>query len=524
MTRILPSGRNRRSRLARTMAVGVTAAALLLTTACQSAVSQGGGGDKGAQATQITVATPATPDPSALLRRTGDTPSWINLVFDRLVDIDQETYQPKPWLAESWKWSDDGLTLTLDLRDDVKFHSGREFGPSDVIFTLNAAKDPAAGSQVSSILERIASMEQTGDHEVQITLSKPTSNLFDALMFLPVVDEETYAGAASGDKVIGTGPFTWEKYSAGKQLDLKANKAYWGGTPPLKNVTLRAIDNSQALLAALQSDQVQLIGSVPGRDLKALAGDDRYVLQSTESSYQQTYLGVDITAAPFDKVEVRQALQYAVDRQRIVDQVYGGFGNVSSLPWPAKTPGVTKDQANHYSHDVAKAKELLAKAGATGAAIKLFAANTPIFTSIVDIVQFDLTEAGFKVSVELLDPPAFQERVRSGNLPGVSIANVGLVSVSPETGVSTAAPLRPGKNTSHMLDPVYGELVDKALTSTDPDEKSKVVNELSDFFLEQSFHITLAQAFETYAMSSKVKDLDTSYLAYIKLAKTTVGK
>lgn len=208
--------------------------ALLALAGCRSAVGGDQGGnastedmgesnDGGAAAANLVLATPAAPDPAGILHRQADTGGCINLVFDRLVDLDPDTMAPVAWLATDRQWNEDRSALALTLRDDGTWHSGRAFGPEDVIFSINAAQEPEARSQVADILGPIGSMEATGDFEVTLTFAEPTSNVFDALAFNPIVDSETYADAAQGNNVVGTGPFTWESFIPGQELVVIAN-------------------------------------------------------------------------------------------------------------------------------------------------------------------------------------------------------------------------------------------------------------------------------------------------------------
>lgn len=460
----------------------------------------------------ITLAFSAAPDPMKLLRRTVDSPVFSSLVFDRLVDLDKETLEPIPLLAKEWEWSQDRTSLVLKLREGVQFHNGRALTPDDVIFTLTKAQDEKNGAQVAPMLKRIKEMK-AGPNEVTITLSGPTSNLFDALMFVPIVDSTTYGSG----KVIGTGPYVWGAFTAGTQLQLTRNEKYWGGSPEIEKITIKAIKSPQAQLAALQSGQVQMVGGIPARDIKTTSAAGKFTVSVTRPSYQQTYLGVDVKTKPFDDPKVRQALQYAVDRKRIAEQVYGGYAEVSSLPWPANTPGVTKDQVERYPYDPAKAKQLIKEAGAEGAEVTLWAGQTPIFSSVLDIVQYDLEKAGFKVIPKLMDATEFQTLVVGAKLPGLNIANIGLVSVSPLTGISTANPARPGVNTSRLDDKKYVELQQAAYDATTDEARDQANHDLSEYLLEQSFHITLAQAHEVVLWDPTIKSADTTFLGYLNL-------
>ncbi|WP_327087166.1 ABC transporter substrate-binding protein [Nonomuraea sp. NBC_01738] len=505
-------------RLSRRGLFGLTlGTAAAMAVGCRSATEVAGGGTGGSG---ITLAYSAAPDPTKLMRRTIDSPVFSNLVFDRLVDLDKKTMEPVPWLAREWEYDQARTTLVLKLRDDALFHSGKKLTAEDVVFSLKKAQDPKAGAQVAPMLNRIEEIRASAPGEVTLKLKAVTSNLFDALMFSPVVEAASY----DQGKVIGTGPYTWGAFSAGNKLDLARFDGYWDGAPSIEAITIRAIKSPQAQLSALQSGQVQMVGGIPARDVKTAAAGGRYTVSVTTPSYQQTYLGVDVKTKPFDDPKVRQALQYAVDRKRIADQVYGGYAEVSSLPWPATTPGVTPDQVTRYAHDPDKAKALLKEAGATGAEITVWAAQTPIFSSVLDIVQYDLTQAGFKVTPKLLDATEFQTLVVQSKLPGLNIANIGLVSVSPLTGISTANPARPGDNTSRLDDEKYVKLQERAFAAGTPEQLAEANHDLSEYLLEQSFHITLAQAHEVVMWDPSIQGHDTSFLGYLDLADARRGK
>ncbi|MFF2745557.1 ABC transporter substrate-binding protein [Kitasatospora sp. NPDC058048] len=501
--------------------LGLSAGAALLAAGCRSATEDAAGGAAAsatASAPDLQIVYGAAPDPTQLLHRGPDTPVFVNLVLDRLVDLDPQTLQPVPWLATSWEWSADRTRLVLKLREDVTFHDGRPLDPDDVVFSLTGA---AKSSQVKPLLERLADIRASARNEVTLTLARPTSNLFDALAFNPVVDARSYVDGKAAEKVNGTGPFTWQSFKGGNQLDLARYDHYWqSGRPRFERITVRSVTSSQAALSALQSGQSHLIGAVPGRDLKVLGGNPGFAVQSAKSSYQQAFLGVNTTSGPFDDRRVRQALQYAVDRERIVAQVYGGHAEASSLPWPSNTPGVTPDQVTRYPHDPEKARGLLREAGAEGARVPLTAANSPVFASLVELVKYDLEQAGFGVDVQLLDNAALQPKIQQGTLEGLFIANHGMVSVSPLSGITVSGPLQVGRNTSHVTDPAYAELQSRAFAAADERARADVNHELSEYLLAESFHITLAHAWETYAFASSVHGVATSALGYLRLDDT----
>lgn len=508
-----PMTLNRRSVLA--LSAGATVFGLV---GCRSAVS----GETGAGTSSLAMSCTAPVDPSTVLRRNGDTPAWINLVFDRLIDLSPKTFEPVPWLATAWEWAKDRSTLTLTLRDDVKFHSGRPFGPEDVIFSLNKAREPEAKSQIMPLINRISKIEKSGEHEVTLTFGKPTRNIFEVLTFNPIVDSETYAGYADGKKVIGTGPYTWDSYTSGVELKMSRYADYWDKFDnPIETVTLRTIGDPQAQLSAIRSGQVQVVSGIPGRDVKPLAKEG-YVQHDSRPTYQQAFLGVDIKIKPFDDIRARQALQWAVDRERIRDQVYGGFGNVSSVPWNAFMVGVTPDQVTRYKHDPAKAKKLLSAAGATGAAVTITASNTPIMSSVMDIVTYDLQQIGLKPTPKLVDSAEFGDKMNNADFKGLYIHVVGTACLSPLTAAMNNPPLRPTGNTSHFENKEYQHLINQAFAAKTDEEIETAYHALSELMLKQSFHITLTQAFEVFTWNKKLQGAGTSVLGYLKLNKASL--
>ena len=187
------------------------------------------------------------------------------LIYNTLTAYDHRTLAPRPQLAKSWDVAGDGTAITLQLRSDVKFHSGRPFTAEDVVFCIKNLQDPARGSQLRSTAAVITDLSTAGPGEVKLRLAHPVSNLFDLFELMFIVDRETLPDMLSGKNLVGTGAFTWKQWNPGDSLTLARNAAYWKPNRPyLDGVELRIIPQTQALLAALQAQQIQLaLGLAP---------------------------------------------------------------------------------------------------------------------------------------------------------------------------------------------------------------------------------------------------------------------
>ena len=170
--------------------------------------------------TAITVVQAADAQPRNLLPTRGGNLAWIKNVFETLTLRDPETLEPQPLLAESWELAEDGLSMTLRLRDDVTFHSGRKMTAEDVKFSLETAAAPETAEQTGFIAQALTDIEVLSDVEVKISFARRLPNIFDLFEETPIIDHETYAEREDGSQVIGTGPYRFTGWMPGAEIVL----------------------------------------------------------------------------------------------------------------------------------------------------------------------------------------------------------------------------------------------------------------------------------------------------------------
>ncbi|MDG6107305.1 ABC transporter substrate-binding protein [Dactylosporangium aurantiacum] len=436
----------------------------------------------------LQLAASADAQPGAVMANRAGNWMWRRLVFEPLAEFDAQR-QPQPVLAKSWTFNAERTGVVLELRDDVKFHSGRPMTAEDVVFSLEQVKDAKNASQLRAVALKLTKVEATGPHQVTITLARPTDSLFDLFHLTMVVDKETFAKIGDGSQVVGTGPFVWKQWKPGASITLERNPAYRDADRPyLDKVEIAVITDPTALQTALRGGRSHLVNGLSTADIKALREDRNFALENAGGVFYP--LGLNVTAAPFDKKEVRQAVGWALDRERIKAQVFGGDATVTDLWWTPEETGYPKDLATRYSLDVAKAKALVEQAGAKGARVPIAFANLPTMKNLFEIVRFNLEQIGLAPEAVALDTAEFDARQVKGTLGPAFLLLHGMVGFSAATIVDAMPSLRAG-NPSQFTAAQYDQLR-ATLQEAGDGAKGTALAGLSTYLLDESFsHVTM---------------------------------
>jgi peptide/nickel transport system substrate-binding protein len=472
--------------------------ALLALSACQSAVDKNK--DKSTSATPkrggtLTIANPVDFTPSLLFTQSTSLSLPNRLLFNTLTRYDEQL-RPQPELARSWKLAKDGKSITLNLRDDVKYHDGRAFTADDVIFAITNLKDPSRASQMRAMASMVTGFHKQGDHTVTLTLAQPLSNLFDLFEFMIIADRNTVGDLLKGKKLNGTGPFRLKSWSPGSALNLTRNDHYWvPGRPYLDAVTIRVIAQSDTLLSSLRTGQSQLSYGLAGSDAATLTKDAKFHLKNYDIGGGSLYIGCDVKARYTKDKRVRQAISWAVDRGRLVQQITGGNALASSAPWPKSSPAYSAAAAAHYTHDPGKARELLKSAGATNITLPMAYAASPGGTAVAQVIQYDLKQVGINVKLQpYSDTATFQKKLVEGGMGGLWTLTHQFAEAQPVTLPLTSYVYNQAHNTSQFSSPEYAKLVQEMLQLTNPDgaQARSLYKQLTDLLLDQQFVVELA--------------------------------
>ncbi|MGY6499904.1 MAG: ABC transporter substrate-binding protein [Acidimicrobiales bacterium] len=338
-------------------------------------------------------------------------------MFDRLVHFEPETMSPIPGLAESWSFTDP-LTLTLEVRPGVTFHDGTALDADAVVFNLERGMTHP-DSAVSADLGSVDSVEATGDMTVEISLSKPDTALIMMLsdkagmMVSPSAVDELGDGFA--DAPVGAGPFAFESYVTGESLVLTAYGDYYlDGQPYLDGMHFTIYDDSRTAVNALVSGQQDFQTLIDAPDIdRAGNADGVELVVSNTLALNRCFLRLG--AEPFNSTEVRQALNYGIDRAAINEVINQGLGEPAMAPVPSSHWSYPAANVPVYEYDPERSKALLEEAGyGDGLTIDLIVVNDQRDRTMVEVMQAQLEPTGIELDVTVLDiaesSPAFRER------------------------------------------------------------------------------------------------------------------
>lgn len=319
----------------------------------------------------------------------------------------------EPSLATSWQALNE-TTWEFKLRQGVKFHNGDPFTAEDVKFTFERVLDPATKSPQYGNIRAIKEVKIIDAHTVHLLTDKPFPLLLERVVFFPIIPKTHYEKVgmqAFGDSApVGTGPYKFAEWKRDQFLRLERFDEHWRGKAPIKTLIIRVIPETSTQIAELKTGGVDMIRNLSPDlipDLKAHS--NTYV--STAPILRTHYVSLDMREPPFNKKEVRQAANYAIDRQAIVDKLMGGLGrtvptiiNPMAFGYDPKVEG--------YSYDPKKAKELLKQAGyPNGVDITLHTGTSEAFNrQLAEAIAEMLTDVGLRTNLKIWDPgPAWNK-------------------------------------------------------------------------------------------------------------------
>ncbi|TCU15363.1 ABC transporter substrate-binding protein [Rhizobium sullae] len=348
--------------------------------------------------------------------------SMIKSLYSRLMDYEPGTPNLVPSLAETIGVSPDGLTYSFKLRKGVKFSNGREVVASDVKYSIERAVDPKTQGPGAGFFGAIKGFEDvTGgkaatlsgieapdDGTVVFNLSRPDATFLHvlAINFASVVPKEAVEAAAGdfGKKPVGSGTFVLKDWTIGQKLIFERNKDYYvKDTPHIDSFTVEVGQEPLVALLRLQKGEVDIAGDgIPPAKFLEIKNSAQGPQMIVDGEQLHTgYVTLNTKVKPLDNVKVRQAVNLAINKERIT-RILNGRATPATQPLPPLMPGYDKSFAG-YSYDVAKAKALLSEAGfPDGFETTLYSTNTDPQPRIAQALQQDLAAVGIKAEIRAL--------------------------------------------------------------------------------------------------------------------------
>jgi len=405
-----------------------------------------------------------------------------NLLYNGLVRKNA-SFDYEGELASEIRTSEDGKAITFILRDNVKFHDGKPFTSADVKYTFDELfrtkgyKSFAFYETVDKDTPPVAhiiSIETPDAKTVIFNLERAAlkNQLLSNLVAIPIVSQGS--SAQLRERPLGTGPFKFTAFDQSQNtVDLEAFPDYWDGAPKVAKLRVKTVTDASALQAELQSGGVDLApvpSNLPPDSIKQLGTLANLKVEQFDGSNIQ-YVGLNTASPPLDKVKVRQAISYAIDREKIIRELLSGQAKIAYSILPEGSWAFSRGA--EYDYDPAKAKQLLAEAGYENEPITFkFSSGNAAYSSYAQAIQNMLVEVGLNVQIETLDPNTIRENLAKGqfqmntgawiggNQDPLFLKDLFTTGKIPGEGVSCC-------NRSRYSNPQVDELLNNAINETD---------------------------------------------------------
>ena len=387
-------------------AAGVLAVSALALTGC--AGSSGGGGATGADAT---ISIGSLYEPVNLSNTAGGgqgvTEALTGNVYESLSKLNDDG-TVEPLLATGHEVSADGLVYTYTLRDDVSFQSGKKLTSADVKASIEAVLAPESQSARKGSLEVISGIETPDDHTVVFTLSQPSISLPYLLSYVWIINADATGIEKQAD---GTGPYTLGEWKRGSTLTLNRWDDYWGDKAANKQVVFNYFTDATAEDTALRSGRVDLITSVQNPDsLPQFEQEGGFTISEGQSTTKEL-LAFNDRVAPFDDAKVRQAVYSAIDREKLLNAIWGDYGTLIGSMVPPSDPWY-EDLNDLNPYDPERSAKLLKEAGLPDGFS--FTLDTPSYDphpAVAELLQSELKKVGIEVKINTISADEWYTKV-----------------------------------------------------------------------------------------------------------------
>ena len=429
-------------------------------------------------------------------------------IYEGLTAIDKDL-KIIPSLAESWTVSEDGKTYTFKLRSGVSFHDGSPMEAADVVASVKRLLSKDMASPLASRLSAVESADAVDAQTVELKLKEPSAALLSSLSVIAIVPRamETNKDALQMTPV-GTGPFKFQEWRPNGYILLTKNEAYWDkGLPKLSGLKFNIVPESATRQVGLTNGQYALLPNIDAATALQLKGKPSVKLAET-MDLAYTLIGMNVSKPPFDNPKVREAVNYAINRQEIVEAALFGAGVPGGPLSPAlKSWALDVKEFGCYVHDPAKAQALLMEAGvATPVAVSMKVLPRQDIKDVAQVVQEQLNQAGFKVELVNQEQGQFIQDWRNSNFDMFASINAG----QPDPDEYFYRTFRTGGSTNvfKYSDAEIDSLLDKARTLSDQAERKAAYDQVQKKLACTGpvAHLTYGTLFS--AMNEKLKGYD----------------
>ncbi|MDB4897725.1 MAG: extracellular solute-binding protein family 5 [Firmicutes bacterium] len=448
-------------------------------------------------------------------------------IAEPLFTLDYKTGEIKPLLGLEAKNLDD-KTWQINLRQGVKFTNGEEFTADSVKVSIERIKKPELKSPATIYVRPIEKVEVVDKYTVKLVTSAPSPVIplyLTRIAMVPPKYLQEKGEEALVKAPVGTGAYKLKEWIKDERVVLTANPDYWGGKPQLDTVTFRSIPETSTRMAALKTGEADIVTQVAAEEVSALEQGGQVKVQSIPGLRLMMYQFNLEKDGPQQDVRVRQALNYAVDKEALVKNILNGNGRVLDGQPVAKEYFGFSDQVKAYPFDPEKAKQLLAEAGYTAAkplAMTLYAPQGRYNRDkeVAEAIGGMLQAVGVKADVQVMDWGVFIQKLLAKELAPLSFWGA---STAPDADLWLGSMMLSGAAYSEWKNPDFDKLVQAGGQTLDKQKRLEIYAQAAQMAHDQAPLIYLYQQVDMYGISNRVQGYVPSPDEGIYLNGVTVG-
>jgi peptide/nickel transport system substrate-binding protein len=437
------------------------------------------------------------------------TNSQLEHIYDRLLDRDAKTLQPKPMLATAWKVVND-TTWEFALRRNVKFHNGEPFTAQSVKATMEYLKDPAHKTHYAAYWKQIKDVQIVDDYTVRFITDGPWPSLIDRasltdFLVMPAKALKEQGVQALAQKPIGTGPFKFVEWKRDERLVLERNPDYWAGPADVSRVTFRFIPEFSSRMAALLSGEIDIMKDVPPHAVEAVDRSGRAKVRSAVSSRINYLALVNLKPGPMQDVRVRRAMNHAVDVDELIARVLKG--NATRMCAPLAPANVDFSKTDCYKYDPARAQALFKEAGVDPKTLALTldtpSGRYPLDKDVSLAIAAQLQRLGITTNVVVNEWGTHLDKIKNRKTGDLFFLGWGPALY----GQGTMEPLFKADQTyaSYGNNKTIDDKIAKAITVVDAKGRAAAYADLQQLLREEAPWVFLWQQHDLYGVASHVE-------------------
>lgn len=460
-------------------------------------------------------------------------------IYDGLVRYKDGTLETEPALAKSWTISDDGKTYTFTLRDGIKFHDGTPLTAEAVKFNFDRMLDDkhpyhdTGPFPLSFFFSAIDSVTAKDKLTVEFKLKDPYAPFLSNLAYPTglIVSPDAVKKYAKdfGRHPAGTGAYKFAEWESNSKVVVTRNEDYWDGAPSLEAVIFRPITDANTRVAEMLSGGIDMMVEVPPDNVATFQSDAAFAVHE-QAGPHVWFLILNAKEGPFADKRVRQAINYAIDKKALVENVLQGTAAIAAGPTPPAFSWAYNDSLQPYPYDLEKARKLIKEAGQEGAELTFYV--TEGGSGMLDpvpmgaAIQADLAKVGLKVKIETYEWNTFLGKVNPGLEGKADMAEMAWMTNDPDTlpylALRTGAwPDKGGFNSGYYSNKKVDELLEKARSSTDQAERAKLYKQMQEIVHDDAPWAFIANWKQNAVTGAQVKNFKLQPSFFLMLQKVS---